>query len=135
LDEIASGVPGQSLGIAAFDRHRVDVDIARVLAAERDGPASGEKLGFDVCPWKLVRRRASPPVRSTTQMLLAYANATCVALTDGDRSIRVGSSPLGDALTTPMTATGAISGSRRARKRVRRIDIKPPDRVTWCACM
>ena len=32
---------------------------------------SGEKCGLVVSPWKLVRRRATPPARSTLQMLLA----------------------------------------------------------------
>ena len=32
---------------------------------------SGENFGFVVWPWKLVSRRAVPPARSTTQMLLA----------------------------------------------------------------
>src|SRR5262245_25161198 len=50
---------------------------------------SGEKCGFDVRPWKLVRRRALPPARSTIQMLFAYANAICVLLTVGVRSMRV----------------------------------------------
>src|SRR5579872_2148463 len=50
---------------------------------------SGEKCGFVVRPWKLVRRRATPPPRSTTQMLLAYANAICVVLTVGVRSMRM----------------------------------------------
>src|SRR5689334_13426898 len=36
---------------------------------------SGESLGFEVCPWKLVRRRAAPPSRPTIQILLAYAKA------------------------------------------------------------
>src|SRR5215467_322106 len=52
---------------------------------------SGEKCGFVVCPWKLVIRRAMPPERSTVQMLFAYANAICDALTVGIRSSFVGS--------------------------------------------
>ena len=32
---------------------------------------SGDNFGSAVSPWKLVSRRASPPVRSTIQMLLA----------------------------------------------------------------
>src|SRR4051794_25668051 len=32
---------------------------------------SGEKCGFDVTPWKLVMRRALPPLRGTVQMLFA----------------------------------------------------------------
>jgi hypothetical protein len=32
---------------------------------------SGEKCGLVVCPWKLVRRRALPPLRGTTQILFA----------------------------------------------------------------
>src|SRR5262245_58526888 len=43
-----------------------------------------------VWPWKLVRRRAMPPGRSTVQMLLAYAKAICVALTGGIRRSFVG---------------------------------------------
>jgi hypothetical protein len=31
---------------------------------------SGENFGFVVVPWKLVSRRAVPPARSTSQMLL-----------------------------------------------------------------
>jgi hypothetical protein len=50
---------------------------------------SGENFGLCVCPWKLVSRRAFPPARSTTQMLFAYANAICWALTVGERSSRV----------------------------------------------
>src|SRR5580765_792514 len=50
---------------------------------------SGENFGFSVVPWKLVRRLAAPPARSTVQMLLAYANAICVLLTVGERSMRV----------------------------------------------
>ena len=30
-----------------------------------------DKFGFSVAPWKLVRRRAAPPFRSTTQMFWA----------------------------------------------------------------
>jgi hypothetical protein len=51
---------------------------------------SGENFGLVVAPWKLVMRRATPPVRSTVHTLLAYVNAICDALTDGDRSRRVG---------------------------------------------
>ena len=57
---------------------------------------SGEICGLDASPGKLVRRRASPPVRATIQMLPAYANAMWFALTVGVRSSRVlpaGSSP------------------------------------------
>src|SRR6185437_1850772 len=50
---------------------------------------SGEKNGFDAAPSKFVRRRAAPPARGTTQMSLPYANAISVALTVGERSIRV----------------------------------------------
>ena len=50
---------------------------------------SGEKRGLSVWPWKLVRRRAVPPARSTIQMLLAYAKAMCDALTVGCRNRRV----------------------------------------------
>src|SRR6185437_10444913 len=50
---------------------------------------SGEKNGFDAAPSKFVRRRAAPPARGTTQMSLPYANAISVALTLGERSIRV----------------------------------------------
>src|ERR1700741_4471325 len=32
---------------------------------------SGEKCGFEVCPWKLVMRRAMPPARGTVQMFWA----------------------------------------------------------------
>src|SRR5512132_4281015 len=32
---------------------------------------SGEKCGFEVCPGKLVIRRARPPARGTTQMFCA----------------------------------------------------------------
>src|SRR5579871_1341498 len=50
---------------------------------------SGEKCGLVVWPWKLVSRRAVPPARSTIHILFAYANAICVALTVGVRSMRV----------------------------------------------
>src|SRR5665213_4389242 len=82
---------------------------------------SGEKCGFDVSPWKLVRRRAMPPARSTVQMLLAYANAIWVALTVGERSRRV-------CAPFAVTARGASSGSAsretaRTVSRLRRIGI------------
>src|ERR1041385_3312025 len=32
---------------------------------------SGEKRGFEACPWKLVSLRASPPARGTIQMFCA----------------------------------------------------------------
>src|SRR5258706_9252593 len=51
---------------------------------------SGEKRGLLACPWKLVSRCASPPARGTIQTFCAYTNAICVALTVGERSIRVG---------------------------------------------
>ena len=37
LDEVVGAVPGQTLRAAAGDRHHVDVDVAVVVAAERDG--------------------------------------------------------------------------------------------------
>src|SRR3982751_1451604 len=50
---------------------------------------SGEKWGFNVCPWKLVKRRALPPERGTVQILFAYANAICDWLTVGVRRSRL----------------------------------------------
>src|SRR5688572_16930534 len=63
---------------------------------------SGDSCGFDASPAKLVSRRASPPARSTIQMLPAYANAMCVALIVGVRSRRV--LPFGS--SRPARATG-----------------------------
>src|SRR4029453_10302794 len=80
---------------------------------------SGEKCGFVVWPWKLVRRRAAPPARSTTQMLLAYAKAICVALTVGERSRRV-ESPLADADAATRVATHAGNTSHGSDRRTRR---------------
>src|SRR5262245_26060491 len=80
---------------------------------------SGEKCGFDVRPWKLVRRRAIPPARSTVQMLFAYANAIAVALTLGVRSRRVGT-PLemaagGENMLSTRTGRQATAASARRR--------------------
>src|SRR4051794_40201612 len=80
---------------------------------------SGEKCGFDVSPWKLVRRRAMPPARSTIQMLFAYANAICVALTVGERSRRV-PAPLAD---SGARAAGAINDRAKTATTRRRSDI------------
>src|SRR5690242_6382805 len=65
---------------------------------------SGEKYGFIASPGKLVRRTADPPARGTTQMLPAYANAICVALSVGERSIRV----------VPVVAVAACAGAENA---------------------
>src|SRR5262249_10671014 len=82
---------------------------------------SGEKCGFEVWPWKLVSRRALPPARSTTQMLLAYANAICVALTVGVRNSRVGpplASTVGaDRPTNPTSKTPANRKKKPQRRR------------------
>ena len=78
---------------------------------------SGENFGLVVAPWKLVSRRARPPARSTVQMLLAYANAMCVALTVGVRRSRVAAATggAGDASSTPANANAqtAVVKSRR----------------------
>src|ERR1035437_2195917 len=90
---------------------------------------SGENWGFDDSPWKLVRRRARPPARSTIQMLLAYANAMCVALTVGDRNSRV-DSPL--AVSDGGAANGTASRNRKTPvRKLRRIDMEgPPEHVS-----
>src|SRR3982750_2542297 len=69
---------------------------------------SGEKWGFNVCPWKLVKRRALPPERGTVQMLLAYANAICDELTVGVRSNRL----------CPFTTEAATQQSRQMSDRI-----------------
>src|SRR5262245_27632446 len=84
---------------------------------------SGENFGFVVAPWKLVSRRAMPPARSTVQMLLAYANATCVALTVGVRSSRVGAAATGGAGDAIRTLTNA--NAQTAVMRTRLDDMEP----------
>src|SRR6185437_15208827 len=73
---------------------------------------SGEKNGFDAAPSKFVSRRAAPPVRGTTQMSLPYANVISVALTDGERSIRVCSGAWPRARDGP---THSASSEQKAR--------------------
>ena len=55
-----------------------------------------------------------PPARSTTQMLLAYANAICVALTVGERSRRVGGEGSG-AADSATASRGSASRTRTVR--------------------
>jgi hypothetical protein len=90
---------------------------------------SGEKCGLDVCPWKLVTRRAMPPARSTIQMLLAYANAIWVALTVGVRSKRVGA-PLGAAAST-INRRSASKARRRESNRKAGLNIGLSSGKVW----
>src|SRR5262245_28786147 len=78
---------------------------------------SGEKRGLPACPWKLVSRRASPPARGTIQMFCAYANAICVALTVGERSIIV--VPDGVSVAADAAPLVAISESSATSREVR----------------
>src|SRR5262252_289158 len=75
---------------------------------------SGEKRGLLACPWKLVSRRASPPARGTIQMFCAYANAICVALTVGERSIIVWPAVFSAATGADADATRVAASSSRS---------------------
>src|SRR5579883_2946483 len=46
LGRIGAGMPGEALGLAAVDGYRVDVGVAAVIGAERDGGAVRGKVGI-----------------------------------------------------------------------------------------
>ena len=52
-------------------------------------------------------RRAGPPDRSTVQILLAYANAICLVLTEGVRRSRVEASDI-DSMVVSVSSAARI---------------------------
>ena len=103
----APGCHVSRAGSPPLDRHGVDIGVAGVVGAERDGAcrrARSSDCSTGPGSWSAAARRRLS--RSTIQMLFAYANATCVALIDGVRNRRVGV-PCAASSTNPGTSTVA----------------------------
>ena len=86
---VVAGMPGELAGVAAFDRHDVDVAIARPVGGERQGASIGRELGIG-----LHRGSAGEPSGLASRLLddpeiAAILEGDAAALTVGWRSSRV----------------------------------------------
>ena len=71
LDRITAGMPGQTLRLAAFGRHDIDVGVAGVLGAEGEPLAVGREVRDGGLALEASESAGVPPSRPTTHILFA----------------------------------------------------------------